>query len=94
MLVINGRTCILLVHILGTAIMNLFLITAMYGAIAMEYVIYCDCIEYAIAVSNDTNSMADSITVCESYWLLNFSLLSVSRLADSRIQFCINAIIA
>ena len=55
----------MLVHILGTAIMNLFLITAMYGIYVFHYTHTCDSINDAIAFANTQDYFASSITVCE-----------------------------
>ena len=59
-------------HFLGTAIMNLFLITAIYisythGLCEFNYTHTCASIDEALAFANTQDYFADSITVCESY---------------------------
>ena len=65
MIIVVGFACCLPTFLDWNDTMNIFLVTAMYGAIAIKYAIYCDSLNYAITVSNDNNTMADSITVCE-----------------------------
>ena len=47
-------------------IMNLFLITIIFGAHVFNYVLSASCFDEAIWQANNDNLMADSITVCEA----------------------------
>ena len=47
-------------------IMNLFLITAMYGLYVFHYTHTCASIDEALAFANTQDYFASSITVCES----------------------------